>query len=254
MTKKGLKTPPRSKPVIALPRAFRDWMTANAERLEKSKSLPYFIRDNREMINGLSEDIFVDDLLDMQCIERTSQQMMRVDGETFKQAITNYKESGAVESAWQVDVHDTYHDSDKCFLTEDGKSGICVTKDGDIVSVFSGVSGDRRMEKLMFTALNNGGVKCDCYAEWLHNLYSRYGGVATGRVPFNEEYAPDEWKAMPEEYRRVHKPDVVAMIFPKGVIAAARDFNPYSKINLFDVPEYDDYMEMIDDRDAMLEK
>lgn len=253
MIREGLDSPPRSQRVLAPPTAFRDWLLKNADRLNESKSLPYFIRDNKAMIDRINDDTYVSDLLTMQGIDHTEQQIVRVDGDTFRKAILDYKEGGAVSSAWQVDVYDKYADNYKCFLTEDGKSGICVKPDGDIVSVFSGVSGDRRMEKLMFTAIDNGGVKCDCFASWLQNLYARYGGVAVGKVAFNTEYAPDEWKAMPEDWKKDNQPYVVAMIFKKGVVDAAKGYDVGAEVDMDSVREYDDYDEMINARNAMLE-
>lgn len=63
-----------------------------------------------------------------------------------------------------VSVHDIdYYKTSKLFLTEDRKSGIAISPDGDIVSLFSGVLKDSRMEKLMLFALSNGGNKLDCF-------------------------------------------------------------------------------------------
>lgn len=53
MIRNGLTSPPRSKPITDVPQAFKDWISENRERLEKSKSLPYFVRDNQKYISGV---------------------------------------------------------------------------------------------------------------------------------------------------------------------------------------------------------
>ena len=37
-----------------VPQEFKDWIEENEERIERAKSLPYFIRDNTETINKIS--------------------------------------------------------------------------------------------------------------------------------------------------------------------------------------------------------
>ena len=54
MIRKGLRYPPRSKPVSTVPPSFTRWIASNRSRLEKSTSLPYFVRDNQKYIHGIN--------------------------------------------------------------------------------------------------------------------------------------------------------------------------------------------------------
>ena len=77
-------------------------------------------------------------------------------------------------NGWMVDVHEEFsYEVCTCFLTEDGKSGIAVTPDGNIISLFSSVGGDHRTELLMQLAILAGGRKLDCY-------YTNTGGTISG--------------------------------------------------------------------------
>lgn len=77
-------------------------------------------------------------------------------------------------NGWMVDVHEEFsYEVCTCFLTEDGKSGIAVTPDGNIISLFSSVQRDHRTELLMQLAILAGGRKLDCY-------YTNTGGTISG--------------------------------------------------------------------------
>ena len=129
---------------------------------------------------------------------------------------------------------------------------MAVTKDGDIVSLFSSVSGDHRSEKLIFMAIENGGVKCDCYGGGLQNLYARFGAKAVGKTPFNREYAPDDWKALPDGDERKQEYPVVAMIFPKKVTDGVKLWKDENPIKVDKLRNFDDYDELLRYRDSLL--
>ena len=133
-----------------------------------------------------------------------------------------------------------------------GKSGVAVTKDGDIVSLFSSVSRDHRSEKLIFMAIENGGVKCDCYGGGLQNLYARFGAKAVGKTPFNREYAPDDWKALPDGDERKQEYPVVAMIFPKKVTDGVNMWKKLDPQDLNTLKEFTEYDDLIKYRDDLL--
>lgn len=145
---------------------------------------------------------------------------------------------------WMVDVRGSY-EGIRCFLTEDGKAGVAVTPDGDIVSLFSSARGDHRMETLVPFAIEMGGRKCDCYGGGLQNLYARFGARAVGLVEFNEKYAPPDWRPGYE------KPPIVAMIFPRSAAEAIQRFNRSAEINLGEVPLFSSYVEMLAHRDKL---
>ncbi len=43
--------------VTDLPDNFRGWVEANQDRIDRAKSLPYFLRDNEKLINGVNEEL-----------------------------------------------------------------------------------------------------------------------------------------------------------------------------------------------------
>ena len=263
--------------VIAPPDNFSKWVSDNSKRVNDAierKTLPYWVRDNNidkaVLLLGDNKDLYnsanwgllsrslnesnidsvirtnkkLNKLLDSRIppISHTSQMVVPVNGSDFKSAISAEKIRN--KRGWMVDVHDDYSGM-KCFLTSDGKSGIAVTKDGDIISVFSSVAGDKRLEKLIPVAIENGGIKCDCYGGGLQNIYARYGATATGKVPFNKDYAPSDWDGK-SEY------PVVAMKFPESVDKSIKYYNRNVSIDIEKVKTFDDYEKMLLDRDKRL--
>ena len=95
-------------------------------------------------------------------ISHTSQNIRLASAQEFHDAIAAEAQNNP--NGWMVDVHSAEdYEHDICMLTEDGKAGIAVTPEGDIISVFSSVKGDHRLEKLMMMAIQMGGRKLDCY-------------------------------------------------------------------------------------------
>lgn len=259
------------------PENFSKWVADNSKRVNDAierKTLPYWVRDNNidkaVLLLGENKDLYnsanwgllsrslnesnidsvirtnkkLNKLLDSRIppISHTNQMVVPVNGSDFKAAISTEKIRN--KRGWMVDVHDDYSGM-KCFLTSDGKSGIAVTKDGDIISVFSSVAGDKRLEKLIPVAIENGGIKCDCYGGGLQNIYARYGATATGKVPFNKDYAPSDWDGK-SEY------PVVAMKFPESVDKSIKYYNRNVSIDIEKVKTFDDYEKMLLDRDKRL--
>lgn len=265
--------------IVSPPDNFNKWVYDNSQRIHKAESrgtLPYWIRDNHvdkvALLHGDKKDVYktinwgillrsfenndikliinsnkkITDLLDKRIppIRHTDQAVIPVNGSEFKAAISAEKTRN--KRGWMVDVHEDYSEM-KCFLTSDGKAGIAVTKDGDIISVFSSVSGDSRLEKLIPMAIGNGGVKCDCYGGGLQNIYARFGGEAVGKTPFNKEYAPEGWDGVSEF-------PVVAMIFPKSVREVANIYNKRNVIDLEKVKTFKNYEKMLLYRDKKIKQ
>lgn len=242
------------KGVEEVPKNFKEWVRNNGARIEEAGErgkLPYFLNDNKELWINTHQNERITKLLDGKepPIKHTKQEIVVADPERFRRAIA--KEKIRNKNGWMVDVHDDYSE-EKCFLTKDGKAGVAVTKDGDIVSLFSSVGGDNRSEKLIMMAIENGGCKCDCYGGGLQNIYARFGAEAVGRTPFNREYAPEAWKLLPDGDPRKQEYDVVAMIFPKSVRESVKLWDKGRKIDLDTIRLFGDYDEMLKFRDSLL--
>lgn len=96
----------------------------------------------------------------------------------------------------------------KLFLTLDGKAGIAITNDNNIVSIFNG--GEKRgvLKTLLPLAIENGGRKLDNYGSpKLSAMYELYGFNPVSKVKFNSLFAPTDWN-----YERDGEPDVVFWI------------------------------------------
>jgi len=92
----------------------------------------------------------------------------------------------------------------KIRLTEDGKSGYGVNPDGELISVFSSVKG--RGRGLVMDAIKNGANHLDCFDGHLPKLYGSVGFKETGRMKWDDQYAPDGW-----DYKKFGRPDVILM-------------------------------------------
>lgn len=130
----------------------------------------------------------------------------------------------------------------KAFLSTDGLMGVAITKDGDIVSVFSRSKSRNAVNKLIAFAVANGGRKLDAYGGGLQNMYARLGGKMHARVKFDEQYAPKGWD-------KKSRYDVVAMSMPKSLDALVKSYRDGGKAHIENVPYAADYGEMIEKRD-----
>ena len=87
------------------------------------------------------------------------------------------------------------------FMSKDGLCGAAVTADGDIEAVFRipGGKGKRLSYQMVVTAIDNGGVKLDCYGEDLVKNYARMGFEPVAKVKWDPEYAPEGWTYGPKD-------------------------------------------------------
>jgi hypothetical protein len=98
------------------------------------------------------------------------------------------------------------------FMSENGNSGALVTEDGDIEAVFHIKDGLRRTSyQTIITAIQNGGIKLDCFGPNLVNNYNALGFEAVSMTPWNEKEAPDGWT--------YGEKDVYAMKLRDGITA-----------------------------------
>jgi hypothetical protein len=126
----------------------------------------------------------------------------------FVQAISESKaakpETGSAVYVYPVEQYQGM----RLFLSEDGKAGVAIKEDGDIVSVFAG---NRAGRSVMEVAVAAGGKKLDAFETILPEFYAAHGFVATSRIPWNEAEAPPGWnKAALSEFNG-GEPDVVFM-------------------------------------------
>lgn len=103
------------------------------------------------------------------------------------------------------------------------------------------------MGKLIPYAVALGGKKLDCYGDKLAEMYARYGAKATGRVAFNDQYAPEGWDGN-------ERPDVYAMVMPKSFDDLVKSYNGNAQVNASDVKQFKSYDSMIRERNKHVPK
>lgn len=137
-------------------------------------------------------------------------------GNSFYNAISQSKiDSGDLGASVHTYTPEEYSQM-RCFLSEDGLSGVAIKPDGDIVSVFVNPNANfgtilRRGHALVELAKEQGGTKLDAFDTYLPDFYKKHGFEETGRDGWNEQYKPEGWdKDFYKEYNN-GEPDVVYM-------------------------------------------
>lgn len=144
------------------------------------------------------------------------------------------------------------------FMSKDGMSGAAVTADGDIEAVFRipGGEGKKLSYQMVVTAVDNGGVKLDCYGEKLVQNYSKMGFEPVAKVKWNPEYAPEGWNYGPKDVYVMKLQDGLdaAKIEAKlGLSETEGGFHMFTDEELAALPEMD-YDEALAYRDSLLEQ
>ena len=135
--------------------------------------------------------------------------------EQFRKAISKSLKGNKHSSSVFVYPIEEYKNS-RLFLTDDGKAGVAITKNGDIISVFSYGEGKNRVAQLLVNAVKDGGVSLDHYDTRLTNIYSQFGFVPVAKVKFDRAEAPKTWDYdLYKDYNN-GEPDVIAMAYNGG--------------------------------------
>lgn len=119
----------------------------------------------------------------------------------------------------------------RLFTSRNGQSGFAIKPNGDIVSVFSEKGGGRA---ILEAALASGGNRLDCFDTVLPVIYGAHGFKAVARIPWNDEYKPDDWKYETFQKFSGGRPDVVFMVHDPKSMAQ------YQPLDGPTVAEYDD--------------
>ena len=151
-----------------------------------------------------------------------------------------------------VDLHtpEEYEKMKVRLLSEDGKSGIAVEEDGNIVNLFSTNSSTNGASHALFlAALENGGQKGDNFGRILTDLYTQMGAIPVARVKFNDEFAPDGWN-----YEQDGRPDIIFWMHNgESASEVAKKIGSYEQVDVGSLPLFDSYNEAVAYRDKLLE-
>jgi hypothetical protein len=131
----------------------------------------------------------------------------------FSKSITKAKEANPNGAAVYVYADDDYKKM-RLFVTEDGKAGVAIKRDGDIVSVFNTPGG---LKGVAFSALHlavqNGGRKLDAFDTVLPIIYAKAGFSAVSRLKWDDSQAPSNWDKKTFKAFNNGEPDVVFMTY-----------------------------------------
>ena len=131
------------------------------------------------------------------------------DPAAFHRAVSNAKRKLEYGPSVELKNVEDYGPT-QMYLSPDSKAGFAVKPDGDLVSVFS--TGRGRLPAIMSAADRAGAGMLDAFdirqagsKQGLPAMYGQYGWKETGRMPWDPQYAPPDWR--PE----LGTPDVVFM-------------------------------------------
>lgn len=144
--------------------------------------------------------------------------------EKFHKTLSETKKLIELDRRWRVDLHELEdYKNDKLFITPGG-SCIAVEPSGNIISVCQRPGDGVRGYQLLEKAIQEGGDRLDAFGPDLFKFYTNNGFEPVSWTPFNEQYAPDEWKEAKRQGLKVEKEPVV---FYKYTDRYNRSNNPY---------------------------
>ena len=131
----------------------------------------------------------------------------------------------------------------RLFRTENG-SGFAVKPDGDIVALFqSGNETGRIGYGMIQAAIEAGGKKLDAFDTFLPGIYETAGFRPVARLPWNDEFAPDNWDKNTFKAFNNGEPDVVFFVYDPSYFGGATD-----------VPKFTNYDDAVAAQNAELSK
>jgi len=91
------------------------------------------------------------------------------------------------------------------YLSDNEKSGYGLTRDKDLINVFS-ATGAHQGPATVIDAIKNGAETLDCFDTNLPGFYRKFGFDEYKRVKWDDRYAPEGWN-----YERFGRPDIIFM-------------------------------------------
>ena len=132
----------------------------------------------------------------------------------FSQQITSAKDANKYGASVYVYPENEYQQM-RLFVTEDGSAGYALKPDGDVVSAFSAGKHKGVAQNILLHAVEQGGTKLDAFDTVLPDLYSTMGFRESGRLPWDDAQAPDEWNKAVFSAFNEGEPDVSFMAYNK---------------------------------------
>ena len=164
------------------------------------------------------------------------------DGDTYRKMM----EESLKDNPFAASV--TVHSGEKfngmrMFVTEDGSTGITLTKEGFLGGAFSNPNAKRpqNLAQLMVIGIKEGATTAEAFDTVLPDYYSKFGFKAVSRTAFNEEYKPmikngdavKDWDFETYQIFNNGRPDVVFFIYDGGNRNTIEE-----RLGLFDLYRY----------------
>ena len=130
----------------------------------------------------------------------------------FSDQITSSKEANKFGASVYVYPQKEYKDM-RLFITDDGSAGYALKPNGDVVSAFSSGTHKGVAQNILLHAVEQGGVKLDAFDTVLPDLYSTMGFRESGRIPWLDEAAPEDWNKAVFNTFNAGEPDVSFMAY-----------------------------------------
>ena len=147
------------------------------------------------------------------------------DGKAYREMVIESLEVHPFAASVTVHTADEFSGM-RLFVTEDGSTGITLTKEGFLGGAFSNTKTNRphNLAQLMVLGIKEGATTAEAFDTILPDYYSKYGFKAVSRTTFNHEFRPlvkngsavKDWNY--ETYKDFNdgKPDVVFFIYDGG--------------------------------------
>jgi len=132
----------------------------------------------------------------------------------FSDQITSAKKANKFGASVYVYPQKEYKDM-RLFITDDGSAGYALKSSGDVVSAFSSGTHKGVAQNILLHAVEQGGVKLDAYDTVLPDLYSTMGFRESGRIPWLDEAAPEDWNKAVFRAFNAGEPDVSFMAYSR---------------------------------------
>ena len=127
-----------------------------------------------------------------------------VSADAFRKALERFEENNPDKSPFVST--DLEYDTMSCYLAVEGNAGVAVAQDGEICSLFNDSAPSGTGKELVEFAISRGGNKLNCFDGFLPEFYSDLGFQESGRISWDDQYAPAGWN-----YEKFGRPDVVTM-------------------------------------------
>lgn len=108
----------------------------------------------------------------------------------------------------------------RLFVEGEGSAGFALKGD-DIVSVFSDGSSKGVAHSMLLLATQEGGRRLDAFNTVLPEIYAAHGFRTAAKLPWNDEFAPEDWSKETYAKYNAGEPDVVFMAHDPAFMGAA---------------------------------